>query len=55
MSEKEERLKALVRKRRVLAEEYRRTIFVLSSMEDQIADIDGDIRMLENEQKKESA
>ena len=52
MSSKKKRLKALKEKREELVREYKRIVFVLSSMQDQIADIDGDIRMLENEQKK---
>ena len=54
MSSKKKRLEALKEKRDRLAEEYKRLVFILSSMQDQIADIDGDIRMLENDQKKKA-
>tara|TARA_R100000700_G_C3173971_1_gene148592 strand:+ start:2081 stop:2248 length:168 start_codon:yes stop_codon:yes gene_type:complete len=55
MSNKKEKLEALIEKREALVEEYKRYAIFLSGLQDQIADIDGDIRMLENEQKKESS
>jgi chromosome segregation ATPase len=54
MSSKKERLEALKQKRDALAREYQRIVLVLSSMHDQIADVNGDIRMLENEQERKS-
>tara|TARA_R100000808_G_C2151501_1_gene160562 strand:+ start:772 stop:939 length:168 start_codon:yes stop_codon:yes gene_type:complete len=54
MSSKKKRLEALKERREELVKEYQRLVLVLSGMQDQIADIDGDIRMLENEQKKKS-
>ncbi len=54
MSNKKKRLKALKEKREDLVKEYKRLVLMLSSMQDQIADIDGDIRMLENDQKKKA-
>ena len=55
MSNKKERLKALKEKRNALIKKYKEYVLFLSGMEDQIADIEGDIRMLENEQKKENS
>tara|TARA_R110000824_G_scaffold53728_1_gene148451 strand:+ start:744 stop:1001 length:258 start_codon:yes stop_codon:yes gene_type:complete len=55
LSATKEKLKALKERREELVGEYSRLVLVLSSMQDQIADIDGDIRMLKNEQKKRSS
>jgi len=49
---KEERLKELQGKRDGLLEEYRRLSMRLSDLQDQISDVEGDIRMLEYEQQK---
>lgn len=52
MSNKKEKLKSLRERRDALVKKYKEYVMLLSSVEDQIADIDGDIRMLESEQKK---
>jgi predicted nucleic acid-binding Zn-ribbon protein len=55
MSNKKERLKALKEKRDALIKKYKEYAIFISGMQDQIADIEGDIRMLEDEQKKENS
>ena len=52
MSSKKKRLKALREKRDALVETYKKYVIFLSGIQDQIADVEGDIRMLENGQKK---
>lgn len=47
MSSKKKRLEALRESREELVEKYNRIVLMLSGMQDQLADIDGDIRMLE--------
>jgi len=54
VSSKEKRLEALKKRREELVKEYQRLILVLSGMQDQLGDIDGDIRMLENDKEKKS-
>jgi hypothetical protein len=54
MSSKKKRLEALRERREELIKEYKRLVLVLSGMQDQIADIDGDIRMLESDKEKKS-
>lgn len=54
MSSTKKRLKALRERREEVVSEYQRLVLVLSGMQDQIADIDGDIRMLESDKKKKS-
>ncbi len=49
---KEERLKELQAKREGLLEEYRRLSMRLSDLQDQLSDVEGDIRMIEYEQQK---
>ena len=55
MSKTKKRVKALKEKREELVKEYSRLVLVLSGMQDQIADIDGDIRMLEDGQKNKTS
>ena len=55
MSETKKKIKALKERREELVKEYSRLVLVLSGMQDQIADIDGDIRMLEDGQKKKAS
>ena len=55
MNNKKERRKVLKERRDALVKKYKEHMMFLSSIEDQIADIDGDIRMLENGQKEESS
>ena len=52
MSSKKKRLKALRKRREELLSEYQRLVLVLSGMQDQLADIDGDIRMIESDKEK---
>jgi hypothetical protein len=52
VSSEKKRLKALKERREELVKEYQRLVLVLSGMQDQIADIDGDIRMLESDKKQ---
>ena len=52
MSSKKKKLKALKEKRDALVETYKKYVIFLSGIQDQIADIEGDIRMLEDEQEK---
>jgi len=49
------RIKGLQDRRDGLLAEYRRLSMRLSDLEDQISDVEGDIRMLEYEQEKKSA
>ena len=53
--ENAERIKKLKLRRDSLVEEFRRWSMRLSDLEDQISDVEGDIRMLEYEQEKKSA
>ena len=58
MSKKQEsveRIKGLQNRRNSLLEEYRRLSMRLSDLQDQISDVEGDIRMLEHEQEKKSS
>tara|TARA_Y100001938_G_scaffold25969_1_gene34722 strand:+ start:1156 stop:1329 length:174 start_codon:yes stop_codon:yes gene_type:complete len=55
MSSKKKKLKALKEKRDALVETYKKYVIFLSGIQDQIADIEGDIRMLEDEQEKETS
>jgi len=55
MSSKQEKIKALKEKRDALIKAYKEYMIFTSGLQDQIADIEGDIRMLESEQKKESS
>ena len=53
--ENAERIKKLKLRRDSLVEEFRRWSMRLSDLQDQISDVEGDIRMLEYEQEKKSA
>ena len=55
MSTSEKKIKVLKEKRDELVVEYNRIMLVLSGVQDQIADVDGDIRMLQDGQKKRPA
>ena len=55
MSETEKRIEKLKDRKEALVGEYKRLMIILSGMQDQIADVEGDIRMLESGQKKESS
>tara|TARA_R110002110_G_scaffold33088_1_gene113814 strand:+ start:485 stop:658 length:174 start_codon:yes stop_codon:yes gene_type:complete len=55
VSTSEKKIKVLKEKRDELVVEYNRIMLVLSGVQDQIADVDGDIRMLQDGQKKRPA
>jgi len=53
--ESAERIKNLETRRDALIGEYRRLSMRLSDLQDQISDVEGDIRMIEYEQEKKPA